>query len=59
MIQIEHAPYRRPQNPLDLVIVEIIFWVSLKLFDTHLRLLGAEHRLVTTFNLPREHVRHH
>jgi hypothetical protein len=25
MIQIEHAPYRGPQSPLDLVAVEIIF----------------------------------
>jgi hypothetical protein len=25
MIQIKHAPYRGPQSPLDLVVVEIIF----------------------------------
>jgi hypothetical protein len=37
---IELPPYRGPRSPLDIVAVEHLFGVSLKLFDTYLRQRG-------------------
>jgi hypothetical protein len=44
MTPIELPPYRGPMSPLDLVAIEIILDVSLKLFDVHLRLLVPDHQ---------------
>jgi hypothetical protein len=53
MTQIELPPYRGPKSPLDLVAIEMIFSISLKLFNAHLMLLVLDHRLVVTPSLRR------
>jgi hypothetical protein len=51
MTPIELPPYHGPMSPLDLVAIEIILGVSLKLFDVHLRLLVPDHQPMVIPNL--------
>jgi hypothetical protein len=57
MTQIELPPYRGPWSSLDLVVIDIILGVSLKLFDAHLRLLAPNHRPVVIPSLRNTNVR--
>jgi hypothetical protein len=51
---IELPPYRGPRSPLDIVAVEHLFGVSLKLFDTYLRRRGLMLLLGMTPSLLKE-----
>jgi hypothetical protein len=54
-VVIELPPYHGSRSPLDLVIIEHILGVSLKLFDTYLRRQGLTLRLEMMPSHKKEH----